>query len=303
MSTPKVLLATLLTLALVPAVTVAQVLPCGTSGGTNCRTLIKDRDGLGNTADPVYVESVIPVTAVGTCTTQPVLAVSATVNVLHDWVHEVGISLTNPGGTTATLRTGTLMSGQYVYPNEDLHQTYTATSLIGGSSAGNWTLRLNDVSRSGYGALDDWTLTIVCAQVPVITVTAPVPTAIEVPLISGSFRVSRSEVTPFPVDVTLTVGGTAGAGDYVPIPLTVTIPANQAYVDILVTPVPDGIVEPGETVVVTISDSLIYTVGSPSSATVTILDFQPQIPALGAVGLAGLLALVALVGAWALRRQ
>ena len=49
-----------------------------------------------------------------------------------------------------------------------------------------------------------------------------------------------------------------------------SIPAGSASALITVTPVNDTSVESNETVVVTLSANAAYTVGSPSSATVTI---------------------------------
>jgi subtilase family serine protease len=89
-------------------------------------------------------------------------------------------------------------------------------------------------------------------------------------------------------------GGTAAKGtDYVTPSTTVTIPAGAASVDVPVTPVDDLQVENNETVVLTLRTGSGYTVGTPSSGTVTIVsdDTAPDftVTALGApsVGAAG----------------
>ena len=70
-----------------------------------------------------------------------------------------------------------------------------------------------------------------------------------------------------------TVGGTASGGtDYTTIPTSVVIPAGSTSATITVTPIDDTVSEGNETVVVTLSSSASYTVGSPSAATVTIAD-------------------------------
>jgi hypothetical protein len=163
---------------------------------------------------------------------------------------------------------------------------------------------LNDIDNSGYGALDDWTLYLVCGAIPSVTIAAPDDQAIEVPLSTGAYRITRSVVTSAPMEVQLLYSGTATAGDYVALPATVTIPANQASVDLTVTPNPDPWDESPETVIATLGSSPLYDIGSPSAATVTILDESATpIPLLDPVGLVALMALLALVGAWLLRSR
>jgi len=108
---------------------------------------------------------------------------------------------------------------------------------------------------------------------PTVTVTANDPNAAE-PSDPGSFSVSRTGSTAAPLTVLYTVGGTATAGsDYTALSGSVTIPAGSASATITVTPIDDTIFEsPPETVVVTLSANPAYTVGAPSSATVTIAD-------------------------------
>jgi subtilisin-like proprotein convertase family protein len=297
MSPRNCFLVAILLLGLTVTVGHAQQFPCGAGGGTNCRELIPDRD---NTS--AVVTSTLAVNAGGPCLTLPVGRVAARVKVLHDWAFEVGLSLSNPAGTVATLRTGIVRSGYY-YPDQDFRQLFIAPTLIGGSAAGNWTLRANDVSRSGYGALDDWSLYLVCGPVPAVSVTAPSPVAIERPVVSGAFRVARSVVTDSPLDVALLLGGTAAATDYAPIPLVVTIPAGQAAVDVPVTPIPDAVTEGQETVVMSITDPALYETGAPSSATVMLLDEYQAIPTLDILGLVALGVLLALLGALVLRSR
>src|SRR5213078_3070687 len=69
------------------------------------------------------------------------------------------------------------------------------------------------------------------------------------------------------------VSGTATAGaDYASLPGSVTIPAGASSATITVAVIDDFLVEPPETVIVTLTASVNYTVTSPSAATVTIAD-------------------------------
>ena len=90
---------------------------------------------------------------------------------------------------------------------------------------------------------------------------------------TGTFTVSRTGSTAAALTVNYTVGGTATNGtDYTTIPTSVVIPAGSASATITVTPIDDTVSESNETVVVTLSSSASYNVGSQSAATVTIAD-------------------------------
>jgi subtilase family serine protease len=76
------------------------------------------------------------------------------------------------------------------------------------------------------------------------------------------------------------VSGTATAGDdYVALTGTVTIPGGTSYAPVLVTPRDDERIELDETVTLTLAADAAYTVGSPSSAAVTITsdDLPPDL--------------------------
>ena len=290
-------LLSLLALAAVASLASAQSYPCGTSAGTNCRALIPDYN-----APIAHVDSVITVVPSGACASQPVSRAGVQVNVLHDWRTEVGIQLLDPATTAATLQSGVVASG-ITYPTEDIHQLWLAPALVGSTAAGAWTLRLNDVDNSGYGALDDWTLYLVCGPIPVVTITASDPLSAEDPLDTGTFTITRSVVTAAALDVSLLISGTAGAGDYAPLAVVVTIPANQASVTLVVTPVLDALNEAAETVIATLDTAALYSNGAPSEATVVLYDTLAQVPALDRHGLAALMALLALAGVFLLRSR
>ena len=111
------------------------------------------------------------------------------------------------------------------------------------------------------------------AAIPVVTITSTDPNASEAGQDSGTFTVSRTGGTEAALVVSYAVSGTATPGtDYTALPGTVTIPAGNPSATLIVTPVDDTSVEGEETVVVTLSSSSSYTVGSPGSATVTIAD-------------------------------
>jgi Calx-beta domain len=110
------------------------------------------------------------------------------------------------------------------------------------------------------------------ASLPTVTIGASTPTATEGGT-AGRFTVSRTGSTAGALTANYTVGGTAIAGsDYAALPGSVVIPAGASSATIAVTPTNDTGVESNETVVVTLKANTAYTVGSPSSATVTIVS-------------------------------
>ena len=132
------------------------------------------------------------------------------------------------------------------------------------------------------------TFTIVNDDKPVVTIVATDASAAEAGLDPGSFTVSRTGSTTSSLAVTLSRSGTAAnSTDYTSISTAATIPVGETSVSIPVTPVNDSTNEGTETVILTISANANYTVGSPSSATVSILDNDRStitIEALDAVG-------------------
>ncbi|TRU41306.1 MAG: hemolysin, partial [Microcystis aeruginosa Ma_MB_F_20061100_S20] len=87
------------------------------------------------------------------------------------------------------------------------------------------------------------------------------------------YTFTRTGVTTNALTVNYTVGGTATNGtDYASIPTSVTFAANSATATVTVDPTADTIVEPNETVILTLASGTGYTVGTPNAATGTITD-------------------------------
>ncbi len=91
----------------------------------------------------------------------------------------------------------------------------------------------------------------------------------------GAFAITRSGDMASSVNVLYTVTGTASSGtDYSALP-SVVIPAGKTSVTIPVHALVDNLDDDVETVVVTLSHSISYTIGLPSTATVTIGQTAP----------------------------
>ena len=105
---------------------------------------------------------------------------------------------------------------------------------------------------------------------PTVTVNATTASATEGGA-AGAFTVSRSGNTLFPLTVFYTVGGSATAGDdYMALAGSAVIAAGSQTATLAVGPIDDGLVEPDETVIVTLTAGITYAVGGSGAATVTI---------------------------------
>ncbi len=111
-------------------------------------------------------------------------------------------------------------------------------------------------------------------SVPTVTLQTTDSAASETGADPGTFTFSRSGSFSTAVEVFFSIGGTATSGvDYAPaLTGSVTIPAGQPSTNVTITPVNDGLDEPDETVVVSLTAGAAYTIGTPGMAIVTIAD-------------------------------
>ncbi|MBW3539809.1 MAG: hypothetical protein KY476_06025 [Planctomycetes bacterium] len=137
------------------------------------------------------------------------------------------------------------------------------------------------------GSPDTATVTIIedgsGGNLSTVTIAASQPTAREDGTANGEFLVSRSGGdTTLSLTVSYTIGGTAGAGDYQSLAGSVTIPTDALNAPIALVAQDDKDVEVDETVILTLAASAAYTIGSPSAATVKIIDDEPPLVSIAA---------------------
>ncbi|WP_020476098.1 MBG domain-containing protein [Zavarzinella formosa] len=148
--------------------------------------------------------------------------------------------------------------------------TATLTSHVGTYSITQGTLSAGSNYSISYTA---GTLTVKTAPV---TVTASTPDAYEAGTQAGTFTFSRatpSAANGAAVVISYSLSGTAGSGDYSNATSgSVTIPANQTSVTLNLNPTNDNVMEPAETVVLTITSVSNTDYSASGSATVTIHD-------------------------------
>lgn len=93
------------------------------------------------------------------------------------------------------------------------------------------------------------------------------------PADGGSFRIHRTGATGFALQVDFALGGAAASRtDYELIASPVTIPVGDSSVTVPVVPIDDTDPEPDEDLVLTLSSSPDYALGTPGTATVIVTD-------------------------------
>jgi hypothetical protein len=106
-----------------------------------------------------------------------------------------------------------------------------------------------------------------------VTLTASDPEASETSPNSGGFTLTRTGSTAIPLTVTLSRSGSAVDGtDYTSIATTQTFAAGQSTLNLAVNPIDDTAIEDVETATLTLAPGTGYTIGSPSSGTVSITN-------------------------------
>lgn len=136
----------------------------------------------------------------------------------------------------------------------------------------NLTVTLVNPVNTVLGSATTHTLTITDNDSPAVSIVANDASASEGGD-AGQFTLTRTGDTTNALAVTLTrTGSAANTTDYAAINTTQTIPAGQASLTVNVSPVQDTSNEGNETVILTVTSGSGYVVGTPSAATVTILD-------------------------------
>ena len=95
---------------------------------------------------------------------------------------------------------------------------------------------------------------------------------------SGSFVLTREGDLTSELTANVALSGTASNGsDFRPIQPTVVFEANESEATIVVSPYADGITEPTEKLIVTLTTNAAYALGEASSAEIEILDQLPEL--------------------------
>jgi hypothetical protein len=134
-------------------------------------------------------------------------------------------------------------------------------------------LALEEDSAYRIGAGSSKTVTILGNNLPTVTVKAGTIKPSETGPKAGKFIITRTGALDLALRIEYTLGGTATNGvDYVKRTGAATIAAGAASVNVFITPIDDAVTEGAETVVLKLSETTTYLVGSTASAVVTIAD-------------------------------
>lgn len=218
---------------------------------------------------------------------------AATINLVND----LDLTVVSPDGTTYT---GNGFSGGWSITGTTADRRNNVENVyVFAAAAGTWT-----VNVYGYNipqGPQPFALVMDAvpgdgSALPRVRASVVDGTATEAGPTSGAIMLARSGDPVNALTVSYVVSGTATAGtDYTALPASVTIPAGASAVTLQVDPIDDFASEPVETIVLTLQASADYTIGSPSSARVTLTsdDLPPDlsvsaitVPATAAAGLA-----------------
>jgi subtilase family serine protease len=183
---------------------------------------------------------------------------------------ELGFSLERCTGTAASCNA----SGQFAKVAQTALgvASYADTTVQGNTTYSYRVRAFNLNGNSAYSNVAEAT-TQAPPPPPTITVTAASPTANETGPTNGVFTISRAGATDTALSVSYSMSGSAAnTTDYQTILTTAIIPVGAASVNVQVVPVNDSLIEPDETVILTLSGSASYVIGSPAAATVTIVS-------------------------------
>jgi parallel beta-helix repeat protein len=184
------------------------------------------------------------------------------------------------GGTASNGTDYRSLPGSATIASGATSATVTVTPIDDTAVEGNETVVLTISANTAYtvGSPNSATVTIADNDqspppTPTVTVAATDTNAAEKGTDPGTFVISRTGDAGSSLTVSYSLGGTAANSiDYQTLPGVVTIPAGASAVAVIVRPIDDRTVESNETVILTLSASAAYIVGSPNTATITIAD-------------------------------
>ncbi|MEZ5387424.1 MAG: Calx-beta domain-containing protein [Prosthecobacter sp.] len=197
----------------------------------------------------------------------PLVDAGSSASVLAGGTHNLAGSISDdalPESTGAVAATWSLVSGPASPVFTDAEKANTSVVF---PAAGTYTLRLT--ADDGEVVTSDEV--VVTATLPSVTVAATTAAA-ESGLSPGAFTLTRNTTTG-DLTVQFTLSGTAVEGtDYAAVGTSVLIPDGSATAAVTVTPLADAIAEGSETIILSLAADAAYTLGTPSSDQITLLD-------------------------------
>lgn len=194
------------------------------------------------------------------------------------------LSQTNTSATTVNLtRSGTATSGtdytgavtSVMVPANTASASFSVTPVADTTVETDETVTFQVASGTGYstGSPSSATATIVNDDFPSASIAVSPASVTEDGATNLLYTVTLNQPSPTALSIGFGVGGTATSGtDYAAVNSPLVIAAGQTTGTITINPTADSTVEPDETVVISLNAGSGYMVGSPNSATGTILN-------------------------------
>lgn len=180
-------------------------------------------------------------------------------------------------GTATSVSDYAALSGTVDIANGNTTATITLTPVDDTDVESDETVILTLNSGEGYlvGSPNSATITITSDDSAslIASISATDGTATEAGTTTGTYTVTLSSASTGTTTVNYSVTGTATSGsDFTALSGSVAITDGNSTGTITLTPIDDSDVESNETVIITLTSGVGYTVGSPDNATVTIIS-------------------------------
>src|SRR6185503_8627707 len=181
-------------------------------------------------------------------------------------------------GTASRPADYTSFNNSVVFPAGASTVSIPVTAVNDAVAEGSETVVTTLTAGAGYSVRTPNSATLlILDDEPVVTVVAIDNTANEAGG-DGLFTIARSGNIADPLTISFTIGGAASNGvDYVTLPSQVLLAPGQSSSNLTVAVIDDSDVEGPEGVSLTIAANLSYSLGSPSSAVVTIVDNEVNV--------------------------
>lgn len=148
------------------------------------------------------------------------------------------------------------------------------------ASSGQALLQCIDIGESATTTTDSGGTFSIIVPSTQVSVTASTPVAFEQGAVAGVFTLTRTaDNSSSPLTARYTLSGTASNGvDFVSVTNRVTFAPGELTTNIVITPIDDSIPELTESVILSLSGGIGYSVGIPNSAQIDLVDNEtPQL--------------------------
>ena len=239
----------------------ANLVATNTIGDNDSATISLANTTNGSEIGPANGVMTVTQSAVSSTNTVLAYTVSGTATPTTDYTALSGTITILAGSTTATISFS-------VVDDAIVESAETVIVTINSITSGQPAITLSGTVSAANAIVDNDAATISIANITNGAETGPV---------AGVMRVTQTLASSTATVLSYTVSGTAVAGShYTALSGTVTIPAGATTADINIAIIDDAVLNPGETVIVTItaktSGEAAVTLGSPLTATNTIVD-------------------------------